>query len=92
MTMPGTETQQGMRKERIGVVVSDAMSKTIVVEVVRRKRHPMYGKVIRQKAKFYAHDEKDEAKVGDQVRITETRPLSRLKRWRLAEIIKGANR
>lgn len=80
--------ERGVRKNREGVVVSDAMDKTIVVRVERRFRHPVYGKEIRQFKKFYAHDEKDEARKGDVVRIVETRPLSKLKRWRLAEVLK----
>ena len=81
------ENKAGVRKERRGIVVSDAMNKTIVVEVERRERHPLYGKEVRQYKKFYAHDEKNAAKKGDHVRIVETRPLSRLKRWRLVEIV-----
>jgi small subunit ribosomal protein S17 len=83
-------TPRGRRKERVGRVISDKMDKTIVVEVERRVRHPLYGKEMRQSTKFYAHDEKDEARVGDRVRIVETRPLSRLKRWRLVEILARA--
>ncbi len=75
------------RKERVGHVVSDKMDKTIVVVVERRVRHPRYEKVITRASRFYAHDEKNEAKTGDRVRITETRPLSRLKRWRLVEVL-----
>lgn len=77
------------RKERIGVVVSDAMDKTIVVRVGRRVRHPLYGKEIRIYNKFYAHDEKNAAQCGNRVRIVETRPLSSLKRWRLVEVLQG---
>ena len=80
-----TETRN-VRKERTGIVVSDAMNKTIVVQVERRMVHPVYGKVVRRSQKFYAHDEKNEAKKGDKVVITETRPLSKTKRWRLVEI------
>ena len=76
------------RKERVGVVVSDKMNKTIVVRVQRTTRHATYGKIIRQSNKFKAHDEKNTAKVGDTVRIIETRPLSKEKRWRLLEVIK----
>ncbi len=79
--------QSGKRKERIGHVVSDKMAKTIVVRVDRRVRHAQYGKVMTLSNRFYAHDEKSEAKQGDRVRIVETRPLSRLKRWRLVEVI-----
>lgn len=75
------------RKERVGYVVSDKMDKTIVVRVDRRVRHPQYEKVLTLASRFYAHDEKNEAKMGDRVRITETRPLSRLKRWRLVEVV-----
>lgn len=75
------------RKERVGEVVSDKMDKTIVVRVQRRFRHPRYRKVVTAYSKFYAHDEKNEARAGDRVRIMETRPLSRLKRWRLVEVV-----
>lgn len=85
-----TETERNLRKTRTGIVTSDAMDKTIVVEVGRRMSHPLYGKVVNRKKKYHAHDEKNEAHKGDQVRIAETRPLSRLKRWRLVEIIKKA--
>jgi len=78
----------GRRKEVIGNVVSNRMSKTIVVQVVRRKSHPLYTRVISKAKKFYAHDEKNEAHVGDVVRLEETRPLSKLKRWRLKEIVR----
>ena len=86
-----TATSRSSRKEQVGYVVSDKMQKTIVVRVDRRVRHPKYEKVLTLASKFYAHDEKNEAKVGDRVRIIETRPLSRQKRWRLVEVIeKGA--
>ncbi|HAJ57416.1 MAG TPA: 30S ribosomal protein S17 [Candidatus Omnitrophica bacterium] len=81
----------GKRKEFVGNVVSDKMQKTIVVEVNRLVSHSKYGKTIKSKARFKAHDEKNEAHVGDKVRICETRPLSKDKRWRLAEIISKAN-
>jgi small subunit ribosomal protein S17 len=74
-------------KEREGVVVSDKQLNTIVVRVDRRTRHPVYGKIITHSKKYYAHDEKREAKIGDRVRIVESRPLSKLKRWRLQEIV-----
>ncbi|MBI2915657.1 MAG: 30S ribosomal protein S17 [Elusimicrobia bacterium] len=74
-------------KERVGVVLSDKMNKTRVVQVERRVRHPFYGKTLRVRKKFYAHDEKNESKAGAQVRIRETRPLSRLKRWEIVEIL-----
>lgn len=82
-----TEQRNTRRKVLVGEVVSDRMQKTIVVEVRRRVRHPRYEKVINKFKKFYAHDEKQEARVGDIVRIEESRPLSRLKRWRLVEIV-----
>jgi len=78
------------RKERTGVVVSDAMDKTVVVQAERRMAHPLYGKVIRSHKKYVAHDEKNEAHKGDRVRIAETRPLSKTKRWRLVEIVAKA--
>jgi small subunit ribosomal protein S17 len=80
-------TERGQRKERKGVVVSKSGQKTIVVLVERRSQHPLYGKTVRQEKRFHVHDEKDEAKQGDKVRIVECRPMSRMKRWRLAEII-----
>ena len=83
-------TARGVRKKREGVVVSDAMDKTIVVRVEQRYHHPVFDKVMRRHAKFYAHDEKNEAGLGDEVRIEEIRPMSRLKRWRLVEIVKSA--
>lgn len=82
------ELQRGNRRELTGQVVGDHMQKTIVVEVSRRVMEPQYKKYINLKKKFYAHDEKEEAKTGDVVLISESRPLSRLKRWRLKEIIK----
>ncbi len=85
--MEAAESKRGVRKERIGVVTSDAMNKTIIVETERRVRHPLYGKEMRRFKKFYAHDEENRAKVGDKVRIVEIRPLSRLKRWRLVEVL-----
>ena len=87
MTMADTDNKRGLRKERTGVVISAAMDKTIVVRVELKKRHPLYGKEMRQIQKFYAHDENNKAKAGDRVVITETRPLSKLKRWRLVEIL-----
>lgn len=84
------ESKRGIRKRRTGVVVSDAMQKTIVVRVELKRRHPLYGKEMRQYKKYHAHDEKNEAKVGDKVEICETRPLSKLKRWRLVQILSKA--
>jgi small subunit ribosomal protein S17 len=78
---------RGNRKERVGEVISNKMAKTIVVRVERRFPHPQYRKVVTAYTKFYAHDEKGEAKPGDRVRIQETRPLSKLKRWRLMEVV-----
>ena len=77
-----------VRKERIGEVVSNKMQKTIVVKVVRRVPHPKFKKIVRVSKKFYAHDEKGQAQVGDLVKIRETRPLSKLKRWELLEVVK----
>ena len=76
-----------VRKERVGRVVSNKMAKTLIVDVERRWLHPLYGKVVRAHKRFYAHDEKGEARVGDTVRITETRPMSKLKRWRLTAVV-----
>jgi len=84
------EHPRGRRQERRGVVVSDAMDKTIVVKVDTVKAHPKYKKVVRRSAKFHAHDEANTAKIGDLVRIVETRPLSKTKYWRLAEVLDAA--
>ncbi len=84
------EHERGRRQERQGTVVSDAMEKTIVVRVDVVKAHPRYKKVVRRSVKFHAHDESSQAKVGDVVRIVETRPLSKTKRWRLAEVVEAA--
>lgn len=78
------------RKSRIGIVSSDKMDKTITVTVLRRIKHPIYGKFVKKSTKFHAHDENNTAGVGDTVRIMETRPLSKTKRWRLVEIIEKA--
>ena len=80
----------GLKNEKVGQVVSTKMQKTIVVEVGRRVPHPLYKRIISKRKKFYAHDEQGTAKTGDVVRIVETRPLSRLKRWTLAEVIRRA--
>lgn len=82
--------ERGYRKVRTGRVVSNAMKKTIVVEVQRLLMHPLYGRVIKRTTKLYAHDEKGEAGEGDLVKVVETRPLSKLKRWRLVEIVEKA--
>jgi small subunit ribosomal protein S17 len=87
---PKPEHDRGRRQERRGVVVSDAMDKTIVVKVDTIRSHPRYKKVIRRSVKFHAHDEQNSAKVGDVVRIVETRPLSATKNWRLVEIVEVA--
>ena len=84
------QTQRGRRKERRGVVVSDAMDKTVVVRVDVVKPHPKYHKMLRRSIKLHAHDEANSSKVGDVVRLVETRPLSRMKRWRVAEIVEVA--
>ena len=84
-TQPTTESR---RNEKVGQVVSTKMQKTIVVEVEMRKAHPKYKRIVRSSRKFYAHDEQNSARVGDMVRIRETRPLSKLKRWSLEEIVR----
>jgi small subunit ribosomal protein S17 len=83
-------TRENPRKVREGTVVSDKMNSTLVVAVVERVSHPRYGKTVQRTKKLYVHDEKNEAKVGDKVRVQETRPLSKLKRWRLTEIVERA--
>ena len=80
--------QNGIRKSRTGQVVSAKMQKTCVVETISRVPHPRFGKIIQQRKRFYVHDEESKAQVGDTVRISETRPTSKLKRWRLVEVIK----
>ena len=79
--------ERNSRKERIGIVTSNKMQKSIVVAVKRKVKHPIYGKFVNKTKKYHAHDEKNECTIGDTVRIMETRPLSKLKRWRLTEII-----
>jgi small subunit ribosomal protein S17 len=88
--MSTTMTDRKRRKTRIGVVSSNKMTKTITVEVERKVKHPIYGKFVKKTTKFHAHDEADTAGIGDTVRIMETRPLSKTKRWRLVEIIEKA--
>jgi small subunit ribosomal protein S17 len=88
--LPKPDHERGRRQERRGVVVSDAMDKTIVVKVDTVKAHPRYKKVVRRSTKFHAHDEQNAAKLGDLVRIVETRPLSKTKNWRLAEVLEAA--
>lgn len=84
------ELTRNLRKERVGVVSSNKMDKSITVVVEKKQKHPMYGKFIKQTKKFHAHDEKNECNEGDTVRIMETRPLSKTKRWRVVEIIERA--
>ena len=84
------EQKQGNKQEKVGQVVSTKMAKTIVVEVIRRVSHPFYKRVVTKRKKFYAHDEKSAARTGDVVRIVECRPLSKLKRWQLAEVVRRA--
>jgi small subunit ribosomal protein S17 len=86
-TGESVEDRDSLRKTRVGVVTSDKMNKTIVVEVERRVPHPRFKKIVRRTSTFHAHDEKEEAKIGDKVRIMETRPLSKTKRWRLIEVL-----
>jgi small subunit ribosomal protein S17 len=86
----GPASRGHRRRERTGVVVSDKMRKTVVVRVEQTYRHPQYEKVVRRSRKFYAHDEAGSAHVGDTVRIRETRPLSKLKRWQVIEVLKAA--
>jgi small subunit ribosomal protein S17 len=83
-------TERGRRKVRTGVVVSDGMDKTVVVRIDRQIRHALYGKTVRRSSKLAAHDESNEARVGDTVRVMETRPLSKTKRWRLVEVVEKA--
>ena len=82
--------KRGIRKTRVGVVISDKMDKTISVEIRTRVRHPLYGKIVNRTEKFKAHDENNECGIGDTVRIMETRPLSKTKRWRLVEVVEKA--
>lgn len=86
-TTTETKNERGTRKTRTGEVISSGMNKTIVVQTVTRVPHAKFGKIVKQKKKFYAHDEENKAKTGDTVRIMETRPLSKLKRWRLVDVV-----
>src|SRR6201995_1814799 len=90
-TNTAVASDRGHRKERIGEVISNKMAKTIVVRVERRFAHPRYKKVVTGYSKFYAHDEKSEAKVGDRVKIEETRPLSKTNRWRLVQVVEKSS-
>ncbi len=85
-----TPPQRGTRKERHGLVVSDVQDKTIIVSIERRTTHPLYGKSLKVSKRYHVHDEANDAGVGDTVRIVETRPVSKLKRWRLAEVVERA--
>lgn len=82
-----SEAARGLRKSRVGLVVSDKMAKTIVVDVVQRVPHPRFGKIVKRTTKIYADDAESKAKTGDKVRVIETRPTSKLKRWRLVEVL-----
>jgi small subunit ribosomal protein S17 len=85
-----TAADRARRKVRVGVVVSDGMDKTVVVRIDRQVRHPLYGKTVRRSSKLAAHDETNDAQVGDTVRVTETRPISKTKRWRVVEVVERA--
>jgi small subunit ribosomal protein S17 len=90
MSTSATPVERNLRKERVGIVTSDKMNKSVVVLVERRVMHPKYGKFVKMSSKFMAHDEKEEAHIGDTVRISETRPLSKQKRWRVVEVVERA--
>lgn len=90
MAEENTSIERNLRKTRTGVVRSSKMDKTIIVSVERRVKHPIYGKFVKKTTKFHAHDEKNECVIGDIVRIMETRPLSKTKRWRLVEVVEKA--
>ena len=89
-TTKDVANDRARRKVRVGVVVSDGMDKTVVVRIDRQVRHPLYGKTVRRSSKLAAHDEQNDAHVGDTVRITETRPVSKTKRWRVIEVVERA--
>ena len=86
-TQEGAPAIQHKRKTRVGIVISDKMEKTIVVEHIARVPHPKFNKIVKRSKKYYVHDEKSEAAIGDRVRIVETRPISKLKRWALEEVL-----
>ena len=90
MSEEQTTLERGARKTRTGMVVSDKMDKTVLVRIDRQMRHPLYGKIVRRSSKFAAHDENNDAHVGDTVRVMETRPMSKTKRWRVVEIVERA--
>ncbi|MGI8425369.1 MAG: 30S ribosomal protein S17 [Actinomycetota bacterium] len=83
-------TKRGQRKSRVGMVVGDAMDKTVVVNIEQTVKHPLYGKIYKRNSKLQAHDETNDAKTGDKVRVMETRPISKTKRWRVTEIMERA--
>jgi len=83
-------TKRGQRKSRVGVVVGDAMDKTVVVNIEQTVKHPLYGKIYKRNSRLQAHDEANDAKTGDKVRVMETRPISKTKRWRVTEIMERA--
>jgi small subunit ribosomal protein S17 len=85
-----TEQERGARKVREGLVISDKMQSTVIVAVIERVRHARYGKTVQRTKKLYAHDDRFEARIGDRVRVAETRPLSKLKRWRVTEVVERA--
>jgi small subunit ribosomal protein S17 len=91
-TAAAVAATRGARQELVGVVTSNKMQKTIVVKVTRSSQHPLYRRVVRKGKKYYAHDESGEARIGDTVRIVSTRPLSKLKRWRLKEVVQRSTR
>ena len=90
MSEAATTLERNLRKVKVGVVTSNKMDKSISVKVERKVKHPLYGKFVKKSTKFHAHDEKNECGIGDKVRVMETRPLSKDKRWRLVEIIEKA--
>ena len=90
MSEATTTVERNLRKTKLGVVTSNKMDKSIVVKVERKVKHPLYGKFVKKSTKFHAHDEKNECNIGDVVRIMESRPLSKTKRWRLVEIVEKA--
>jgi small subunit ribosomal protein S17 len=90
MSTESTSNERNLRKERIGVVTSNAMTKSITVTVERKEKHPKYGKFVKKTSKFMAHDEADTCNIGDTVRIMETRPLSKRKCWRVVEVVERA--
>lgn len=83
-------SDRGIRKSRVGIVVSDKMDKTIVVQIIRKAKHPLYGKTVKITKKYKVHDEENAAKIGDKVMIAETRPISKNKRWRLVQVVDAA--